>query len=85
MFLLWDRAQLLSALQARIVRKIKIGREGLTNVMLVIHIDEFSLDRDTVAQFLQGATFQTQLLTDVFLGLSFGSNSVFRLDLLRRA
>ena len=86
MFLLWDRAQPLSALQARIDAKDQNWKGGpYERYVLVIHTDEFSLDRDTVARFLQGATFQTQLLTDVFLGLSFDSNSVFRLDLLRRA
>jgi hypothetical protein len=67
-FLLWDRAQLLSALQVRIDAKDQNWKGGpYERYVLVIHTDEFSLDRDTVARFLQGATFQTQLLTDVFL------------------
>jgi hypothetical protein len=85
-FLLWNRRQLLSALQARIDAKDRNWKGGpYKRYVLVIHTDEFSLDRGTVARFLEGATFKTQLLTDVFLGLSFGSDPVFRLHLLPRA
>jgi hypothetical protein len=85
-FLLWDRAQLLFELQARIDAKDRSWKGGpYERYVLVIHTDEFSLDRETVARFLQGATFQTHILTDVFLGLSFGTEPIFRLDLLPRA
>jgi hypothetical protein len=82
-FLYWDRAQLLSELQARIDAKDRSWKEGpYERYVLVIHTDEFSLDRETAARFLQGATFQTHILTDVFFGLSFGTDPIFRLDLL---
>ena len=49
----------------------------------------FVLDRDTVARFLQETVFQTKLITDAFLGLSYqhsedrdgGYCPVFRLNL----
>ena len=86
MILLWDRAQLLFELQARIDAKDRSWKGGpYERYVLVIHTDEFSLDRETVARFLQGATFQTHILTDVFLGLSFGTDPIFRLHLLPRA
>jgi hypothetical protein len=37
----------------------------------VIHTDEFFLDRETVGRFLEGASFRTTFITDVFLGLSY--------------
>jgi hypothetical protein len=55
--------------------------------MLVVVTDEFFLDRSTVEEFLDGATFEGNLITDVFLALSYhpspepdgGSCPVFRL------
>jgi hypothetical protein len=67
----WDRSDLLSALQARIDRKQEGWQGGpYQRRVLVIYTDEFLLDRVSVDRFLQGATFQTSFLTDVFLGLS---------------
>jgi hypothetical protein len=63
-FLLWNRAQLLSELQARIDAKDRSWKGGpYERYVLVIHTDELSLDRETVARFLQGATFQTHMQT----------------------
>jgi hypothetical protein len=68
----WDRADVLSALQARIERKQEGWQGGpYQRRVLVMHTDEFLLDRVRVGGFLQGATFQTTFFTDVFLGLSY--------------
>jgi hypothetical protein len=73
----WDRSSLLSALQARIECK-QGGWQGgpYQRRVLVICTDEFFLDRVSVDRFLQGATFQTSLFTDVFFGLSYHEGSI---------
>jgi hypothetical protein len=43
--------------------------------VLVIHTDEFTLDRGTVDRFLQVSAFTTKLITDVILGLSYHSGT----------
>ena len=83
-YLEWDRQQFLSALQSRIDNKDKSWKGGpYERRVLVIHTDEFTLDRETVDRFLQGSAFTTKLITDVILGLSYHSGTgdapVFRL------
>ena len=54
--------------------------------VLVIHTDEFFLDSDSVERFLKGASFNTSLITDAFLGLSYEpgkGDPVFELELVR--
>jgi hypothetical protein len=85
----WERNDLLEALQRLISRKDKAKPKGgpYGRYILVIVTDEFFLDRYTVEGFLDGATFETDLITDVLLGLSYhpspepdgGSCPVFRL------
>ena len=87
-YLEWDRQQFLSALQSRIDDKDKSWKGGpYERRVLVIHTDEFTLDRETVDRFLQGFAFTTKLITDVILGLSYHSSTedvpVFRLILAR--
>lgn len=87
-YLEWDRQQFLSALQSRIDDKDKSWKGGpYERRVLVIHTDEFTLDRETVDRFLQGSAFTTKLITDVILGLSYHSSTedvpVFRLILAR--
>jgi hypothetical protein len=68
----WDRGDVLSALQARIERKQEGWQGGpYQRRVLVMYTDEFLLDRVRVGGFLQEATFQTTFFTDVFLGLSY--------------
>jgi hypothetical protein len=68
----WDRGDVLSALQARIERKQEAWQGGpYQRRVLVMYTDEFLLDRVRVGGFLQEATFQTTFFTDVFLGLSY--------------
>jgi hypothetical protein len=83
-YLEWDRQQFLSALQSRIDDKDKLWKGGpYERRVLVIHTDEFILDRETVDRFLQGSAFTTKLITDVILGLSYHPSTkdvpVFRL------
>jgi hypothetical protein len=91
----WERDDLISALQALIhakdnAEKLKGG--PYYRYFLIIFTDEFMLDRDTVAAYIDGVKFQTALITDVFLGLSYhpstetggGCCPVFRLDLVPR-
>lgn len=87
----WDRQSLLTAIQKRIDKKDegKVKGGPYDRYALVIVTDEFHLHRETVEEFLAGATFRARLITDVFLGLSYhpgpasegGSCPVFRLDL----
>jgi hypothetical protein len=57
--------------------------------ILVVVTDEFALGQADAAQFLNGATFNTKLITDAYLGLSYdpsfegGSCPVFKLALSR--
>ena len=72
MYFDWDNPAFLAALQGRIDAKNRAWKGGpYERRVLVIHTDEFFLDRETVGRFLEGATFRTQLLTDVFFGLSY--------------
>lgn len=93
-YFVWDRDQLLIALQrlidAKDVAKLKGG--PYDRYVLVIHSNEFFLDSTLVSQSLQSATFRAQLITDVFVGLSYepgsgpdgGKCPVFRLELTPR-
>jgi hypothetical protein len=92
----WDRDALRSALQARIDAKDQPSSKQkggpYERYVLVIHTDEFFLDRDTVSRFLEGASFRATFITDVFLGLSYhpsvepkgGCYPVFRLSIRPR-
>jgi len=93
-YLVWDQNALLSALQCRIDAKDRPWKGGPYRChVLVIHTNEFSLDRETVARFLKGATFRARLLTHVFFGLSYhasdgtsdGCDPVFALSLISGA
>jgi hypothetical protein len=85
----WDNPKFLAALQDRIDAKDRAWKGGYERRVLVIHTDEFVLDRDTVGRFLEGALFRTTFITDAFLGLSYhpsvepegGCYPVFRLEL----
>jgi hypothetical protein len=85
-YLDWDRQQFLSALQSRIDNKDRTWKGGpYARRVLVIHTDEFTLDRETVDRFLQGSAFAAKIITDVILGLSYHSGAgvpVFRLNLV---
>ena len=89
-YFVWNRTDLLRALQERIEVKDAIRLKGgpYERYVLVIHTDEFFLDSATVRRFLKGATFRAHLITDVILGLSHepasGGCPVFRLELARR-
>jgi hypothetical protein len=88
-FLFWDRDSLLTELQALIDRKDRKTQKGgpYERYALVVPTDETFLDRDTTRRFLEGATFQSQLITDVFLGLSYhdGCCPVFHFAASQRA
>jgi hypothetical protein len=86
----WDNPTFLAAVQDRINVKDRDWDAGrYARRVLVIHTDEFVLDRDTVDRFLKGALFRTTFITDAFLGLSYhasvepegGHCPVFRLEL----
>lgn len=92
-FLMWTGKQLVAALQDRVRRKDKAWKGGpYERRYLVILTDEFALTSDVVHRHLQGAMFRADLLTDIFLGLSYepspnpsdqpGTYPVFRLPLL---
>jgi hypothetical protein len=91
-YFIWDRKDFLSKLQALIDAKDQISkiRGGpYERYVLVIHTDEFFLDRGTVDHFLDGAMFRARFITDALLGLSYhpsdgldaGCCPVFRLNL----
>jgi hypothetical protein len=87
-YFVWDRDDLIAAIQVLIegkdVAKLKGG--PYDRYVLVIHTDEFFLSRETVGKFLEGATFRSQLITDVIIGLSYEPGfgiPTFRLDLTR--
>src|SRR5262249_18763827 len=71
--LAWDRNTLLSELQALIDRKDRKTQKGgpYERYALVVPTDETFLDRDITRGFLEGATFQSKLITDVFFALSY--------------
>jgi hypothetical protein len=86
----WDKPTFLAALQKRIDAKDRKWRGGrYERRVLVIHTDEFELNRDIVSRFLESARFRATLITDAFLGLSYHSSAesgggcypVFRLSL----
>lgn len=86
----WNRNDLLSALQSIIDRKDKGVRQlqarRYERYVLVIHTDEFFLNRDTTKGFLEGAVFRANFITEAFLGISYEPIAqccpVFRLELL---
>jgi hypothetical protein len=86
----WDKPTFLAALQKRIEAKDRPWKgEPYECRVLVIHTDEYVLDRDTVGRFLKEALFRVTFITDAFLGLSYhasvesegGCCPVFRLNL----
>lgn len=90
----WQRENLCLAIQRRIERKgrpTQVKGSPYEKYILAIVTDELYLNRESVAQFLLGATFHSGLVTDAYLGLSYhpeakgtGSCPVFRLTLLPR-
>ncbi|HEV2559794.1 MAG TPA: hypothetical protein VGU45_14310 [Microvirga sp.] len=90
----WEREDVLEALQGLIDRKDQAETKGgpYSRYILVIVTDEFVLDQHTVAQFLDGATFNATYITDVLFGLSYhpssepggGSYPVFTLHCVSR-
>jgi hypothetical protein len=88
----WDNPTFLAALQDRIDAKDRAWQgEPYERRVLVIHTDEFFLDRDTVDRFLKKAEFRATFITHAFLGLSYhpsveseGGCPVFRLNLHQR-
>jgi hypothetical protein len=88
--LVWDRETLCRELQRRIDRKDKpekVKGGPYARYILVVATDEFLLSREAVARFLEGATFRTRLITEVYVGLSYDpwvkSCPVFQLKLVR--
>jgi hypothetical protein len=91
-YFVWDRAALLSRLQALIDRKDQESKRGpYQRYVLMIHTAEVFLDRNTVSSFLEGASFHAKFITDAFLGLFYhpsaepedGCRPVFRLPIDR--
>jgi hypothetical protein len=88
-YFVWDRAELLRALQALIDRKDGAEPKGgpYSRYILVIHSDEAYLDAANVKEWLTGAPFRASRLTDALLGLSYHPSHqccpVFQLSLLR--
>ncbi len=92
-YFVWEREDLVAEIQRLIARKDKAKPKGgpYARYFLVIVTDETYLDRFSVADFLQGATFQAGLITDVLLGLSYhpsseldgGSCPIFNLQVTR--
>jgi hypothetical protein len=71
----WDKPTFLAALQKRIDAKDRAWKGGrYERRVLVIHTDEFELNRDTVSHFLEEARFRAIHITDAFLGLSYHSS-----------
>ena len=90
-YFVWDRDDLIDALQKRIDIKDKAKLKGgpYERYVLVMHTGEYFLQSPQVAEFLQGANFRRQHIADVILGLSyepqFGGEGypTFRLELTR--
>ena len=87
-YFVWDRDDLIDALQKRIDIKDKAKLKGgpYERYVLVMHTNEFSLESARVRKFLQGARFHCQQITDVILGLSYARGEgypTFRLELTR--
>jgi hypothetical protein len=72
-YFVWNRAELLRALQTRINAKDQTKPKGgpYTRYILVVHTDEAFLGAGEVEQWLTGATFLTNRISDVLLGLSY--------------
>ncbi|UWU66235.1 hypothetical protein [Bradyrhizobium sp. NC92] len=86
-YFIWERDDLLAALQALLVAKnsAKLTR-SYERYVLVIHTDEMFLDSVNVERFLKGASFDTTMITHAFLGLSYEPGKgypVFPLELVR--
>jgi hypothetical protein len=88
----WTAESFRADLQQRISRKDDASRvKGgpYDRYILVIVTDEFTLDRHRVERFLEGTTFNTRFIDEVYLGLSYhpgpdlggGSCPVFQLNL----
>jgi hypothetical protein len=84
----WERDDLLEELRRILKKKDKEPEDPYQRYVLVIHTDEMYLDRERVDGFLQDATFNTNVITDAVLGLSYhpscngdGQYPVFRLNL----
>jgi hypothetical protein len=72
----WDNSTFVAALKKCIDAKDRAWNGGpYERRVLVIHTDEFVLDRDTVSRFLEGARFRATFITDAFLGLSYHSST----------
>jgi hypothetical protein len=71
-FFVWEREDLLLALQDRIDAKDQSELKGgpYERYILVIHTDEMFLEADKVEQWLRQATFKARRITDVLSGLS---------------
>jgi hypothetical protein len=68
----WERDHLIEALQKLLdVKNSKPPKRSYERYVLVIHSAEYLLDSGTVERFLQGARFNTSLITRAFLGLSY--------------
>lgn len=84
----WCRDDLIAALQALLdVKNAAKLKRSYESYVLVIHTDETFLDSDKVERFLKGASFNTSLITNAFLGLAHEPGKgypVFPLDLVRR-
>jgi hypothetical protein len=71
-YFVWDRDDLVKALQTMLdVKNSKKPKRSYERYVLVIHTAEYLLDSDSVERFLKGASFNTSLITHVFLGLSY--------------
>jgi hypothetical protein len=87
-YFVWDRDELLRALQSRISAKDVEPKGGpYSRYILVIHTDEMFLEAAKVEHWLTDATFPTKRITDVLLGLSYdpgrGCCPVFKLRVCR--
>jgi hypothetical protein len=71
-YFIWDRDHLIEALQKILdVKNAKKPKRSYERYVLVIHTAEFLLDSNGVDSFLKGASFNTNLITHAFLGLSY--------------
>jgi hypothetical protein len=87
----WDKLDFRDELVGRIRRKDH--PKNLTGgpyhrYILVIVTDEMFLDRVTVGRFLEGPSFETELITDAYLALSYDPHvqacPIFTLPISRR-
>jgi hypothetical protein len=86
-YFIWDRDHLVEALQELLdVKNSKLPNRSYERYVLVIHTAEYLLDSGTVERLLQGARFNSGLITRAFLGLSYEPGKgypVFELELVR--